>query len=69
MPTGQRRYSVAEKEKAVRRARAGKTMYVGDAVSWDLVGDILVLRIPLGRVARRAAALQVLAEIKREMGR
>jgi hypothetical protein len=41
----------------------------GEAISWDLVGDMLVLRIPLGRVARRTAALQVLAKIKRELGR
>ena len=69
MPHGYRRYSVAEKEKAVRRVRAGKTMHAGDAVSWDLVGDMLILRIPLGRVARRIAALKVLAASKREMGR
>ena len=53
-------------EAAARRLAA---VSGGDAVSWDLVGDMLVLRIPLGRAARRAAALQVLAAIKREMGR
>jgi hypothetical protein len=40
-----------------------------EAISWTLDGDVLILRIPLGRVARRAAALKVLAAIKREMGR
>jgi hypothetical protein len=30
---------------------------------------MLVLRIPLGGAARRAAALKVLAAIKRELGR
>ena len=34
-----------------------------------LQGDVLIVRIPLGGVARRAAALQVLAAIKREMRR
>lgn len=41
----------------------------GETISWALDGDELVVRIPLGRLARRAAALQVLAEIKRELGR
>ena len=53
-------------EEAARRLAA---VSGGDTVSWDLVGDMLVLRIPLGRLARRAAALQVLATIKRELGR
>ncbi len=58
--------SLKAMEEAARRLAA---VSGGDAVSWDLVGDVLVLRIPLGRVARRAAALKVLAAIKREMGR
>jgi transposase-like protein len=41
----------------------------GEAISWAIEGDLLVLRIPLGRIARRAAALQVLAAIKQELGR
>jgi len=41
----------------------------GEGLSWSLDGDVLVLRIPLGRVARRVAALQALATIKRVMGR
>jgi len=40
-----------------------------EAISWAFEGDVLVLRIPLGRVARRVAALQALATIKRVMGR
>jgi len=37
-------------------------------IAWSLAGDVLVLRIPLGRVVRRIAALQVLAAIKRDLG-
>jgi len=51
-----------------RRAAAGARRR-GQEISWTLAGDVLVLRIPLGRVARRAAALKVLAEIERELGR
>ena len=38
-------------------------------IASSLVDDLLVLRIPLSRVARRTAALKVLAAIKQEMGR
>ncbi len=41
----------------------------GLKIASSLDGDTLVLRIPLGRVARRIAALKVLAAIKRELGR
>jgi len=51
------------------RRRAAMTGRRSEAIAWSLVGDLLVLRIPLGRVARRAAALKVLAAIKRELGR
>jgi transposase-like protein len=49
--------------------RAGRTGRRGQEIVWSLDGDLLVLRIPLGRVVRRIAALQVLAAIKRELGR
>ena len=53
-------------ESAPRAARTGRR---SEAIVWKLAGDTLVLRIPLGRVVRRIAALKVLAAIKREMGR
>ena len=48
---------------SVRSARRGQE------IAWALAADVLIVRIPLGHVARRAAALKVLAAIKREMGR
>ena len=43
------------------RRLAARTGRRSREIVWSLAGDTLVLRIPLGHVARRAAALQVLA--------
>ena len=66
--TGGRKPGRPRSARLTRRPAAGSARR-DQAVSWTLTGDTLVLRIPLGRVVRRIAALQVLAAIKRELGR
>jgi transposase-like protein len=65
---GRRAKSVTAR-KTTGPPRPTRSVGIGEAISWALQGDVLVLRVPLGRVARRAAALKVLAAIKRELRR
>jgi len=51
------------------RRPAARTGRRGEDISWAIDGGMLVVRIPLGHVVRRIAALKVLVAIKREMGR
>jgi transposase-like protein len=62
-----RRGSGAAVRKVAGRPRPPGTG--GETVSWAFEGDVLVVRIPLGRMARRIAALKVLATIKSELER
>ena len=62
----------AEKGTALKKAsrpRASSSGGGGETVSWAFEGDVLVVRIPLGRLARRIAALKVLAAIKSDLER
>ena len=58
---------VAIRKSAGGSGKSGTAGRSPEGISWALEGEVLVLRIPLGRVARQMAALKVLAKIESEL--